>query len=299
MVVAATAVFILFGVRCFAHDYMARATMLAQGRSYSAGRRPRRGWMVQLVRHAAGSPAGVGAYVFTGAMMRRDWNFRRQALPMIVSTAYFLTILSLIQMRVSPFAAGKFAPIHVFPHLLALMLLLPVAILSQGEQAQGAWVFLTVPFRDTRAFARGVFFSLWLPGVGLPHLVLLAPAIWFWGLTEALLFLAFSAAFASIYLAAELFLLEGLPFSNPIRLSAQAALMPIMMLGGMCAAVLGFLQWLLFRRHATAAVAAAALLLLACLITKLSLNHLVSELRTNLLTLAQAPSRLFKGIEPD
>jgi hypothetical protein len=297
--VAATSLFIFLGMRCFAYDYLARATMLVQGRSFSAGRPSRQGWLAQLVRRVSGSPAGTGAYAFTGAMIRRDWNLRRQALPMVASISYFLIILSFSQIRISPFAPGKFAPAHVFPHVLALMLLLPVVLLSQCDQPQGAWMFLTLPFRNPRAFARGVYLAVWLPGVGLPHLLLLLPAIWFWGWTEASLFVAFSAALASLYLSAELFLLEGLPFANPIRLSAQAILMPVMLLGGMCAAVLGFFQWLLFRRHGTAAVASAAVVLVAFGVTRLSLGHLVSELRTNLLTLAQAPSRLFKSIEPN
>ena len=135
--------------------------------------------------------------------------------------------------------------------------------------------------------------------MGLPHLLLFPLAIWFWGWSDASLFVLFSAALASLYLGAEFFLMEGLPFANPIRLSAQWALLRVMILGGMCAAVLGFIQWLLFRRHATAAVAAAAVLLIACLVTRLSLGHLVSEARTNLLALAQAPSRLFKSVYRD
>jgi len=297
--VALTGLFIVFGLRCFAFEYLVRATMLAQGRSYSAGRRPRQGWIVRLVRIVTGSPAGLGACAFTGAMMRRDWNLRRQTLPMIATAAYVLIILSFSQVRVSPFAPGKFAPIHVFPHVLALMLLMPSALISQTDQPQGVWVFLTLPFRNPRAFARGVYLSLWLPGVGIPHLLLLPPAIWFWGWTEASLFVAFSTALTSLYLGAELFLLEGLPFANPVRLSTQALLMPVMMLGGICAAVLGFLQWLLFRRHAAAAVAIVAVVLLAALITRLSLGPLVSEMRANLLTLAQGPTRLFKSVEPD
>lgn len=231
--------------------------------------------------------------------MRRDWNLRRQALPMVVSVSYFLIVLSFSQIRVSPFAPGKFAPAHVFPHVLALMLLLPVVLLSQSDKPQGASVFLTLPFRNPRAFARGIYLAIWLPGVGVPHLILLPPAIWFWGWTDASLFVAFSASLASLYLSAELFLLEGIPFANPVRMSAQAVLMPVMLLGGMGAAVLGFFQWLLFRRHATAAVAIGAVALSAFVLTKVSLGHLVSELRTNLLTLAQAPSRLFKSIDRD
>jgi hypothetical protein len=232
-------------------------------------------------------------------MMRRDWNLRRQTLPMIVVIAYGLIIISFSQIRVSPFAPEKFAPTHVLPHVLALMLFFPTALISQTDQLQGAWVFLTLPFRNPRAFARGIYCSLWLPGIAVPHLLFLPPAVWFWGWVEALLFVAFSMALTSLYLGAELFLLEGLPFANPVRLSTQALLMPVMMLGGMGAAVLGFLQWLLFRRHAAAAVAMVVVILLAALITRLSLGHLVSELGANLLTLAQGPTRLFKSIEPD
>ena len=299
LIIVATGLFILFGLRCFAFEYLARVTMLVQGRSFSVGQRSRQGWIARFVRHVTGSPAGVGACAFTGAMMRRDWNLRRQTLPMIVVIAYALIILSFSQIRVSPFAPGKFAPTHVLPHVLALMLFSPTALISQTDQLQGAWVFLTLPFRNPRAFARGIYCSLWLPGIAVPHLLFLPPAVWFWGWVEALLFVAFSMALTSLYLGAELFLLEGLPFANPVRLSTQALLMPVMMLGGMGAAVLGFFQWLLFRRHTAAAVAMVVVILLAALITRLSLGHLVSEMRANLLTLAQGPTRLFKSIEPD
>jgi hypothetical protein len=294
--IAATGVFIFLGLRCFSCDYLARATMIAQGRSFSAGRRKRQGWLARLVRRVAGSTAGGGAYAFTAAMIRRDWNLRRQALPMVVGAGLMIAPL-LAQIRVSPFAPGKFSPIHALPHLLAFMLLLPVVLLSQTDQPQGAWVFLVLPFLHGRPFARGVYLSLWLPAVGMPHLVLLAPAILFWGWTDASLFVTFSAALASLYLSVELFLMEGLPFANPIRLSAQAALLPIMLMGGACAAVLGFLQWLLFRSHVTAAFATLAVVLAAALVTRLSLSHLVSEFRTNLLSLAQAPSRIFKSVD--
>lgn len=299
VVVAATGLFIISGLRCFAFEYLARATLLVQGRSFSVGQRSRQGWIAQFVRHATGSPVGVGACAFTGAMMRRDWNLRRQTLPLTVMIAYALIILSASQIRVSPFAPGKFAPIHAFPHVLALLLLLPTALISQTDQPLGTWVFLTLPFRNPRAFARGVYFSLWLPGVSLPHLLLLPPAVWFWGWTEALLFVGFSTALSSLYLGAELFMLEGIPFANPVRLSTQALVMPVMILGGIGAAVLAFFQWLLFRRHATAAAAIGLVVLLASLIARLSEGHLVSEIRANLLTLGQGPTRLFKSIEPD
>ena len=54
------------------------------------------------------------------------------------------------------FAPGRFAPFHALPHALAYMLLFPLGLLSQTDQPQGAAVFLTLPFQNMGAFARGV-----------------------------------------------------------------------------------------------------------------------------------------------
>ncbi len=119
------------------------------------------------------------------------------------------------------------------------------------------------------------------------------------GITMLQLFLIYSLALTSLYLAAELFLLEGLPFANPVRLATQAIIVPVMLLGGMGGAVLAFLQWLIFRSYTAAVIATATVALLAVVIVRFSLSHLVSEFQTNLLTLAQGPARLFKTLDYD
>jgi hypothetical protein len=68
------------------------------------------------VRDASGS----------GTMMRRDWSFRRQALPMAGSLAYLVIMLFIVEVRTSPFAPGQFAPIHLLPHLLGLIRLFKI-----------------------------------------------------------------------------------------------------------------------------------------------------------------------------
>jgi hypothetical protein len=177
------------------------------------------------------------------------------------------------------------------------MLLFPIALLSQTDQPQGAAVFLTLPFRNMDAFTRGVYCSLWLPSVGIAHLLLIFPAIWFWGWRDALLFVIFSAALASLYLSAELFLMDGLPFANPVRLSAQAFLIAVMLVGALCAAILVLLQWLIFRSHTGAIIATVSVLSLAVLVTRFSLRHMAKEFRANLLSLGLGPSRLFKPLD--
>jgi len=172
-----------------------------------------------------------------------------------------------------------------------------LAALAQTDQPQGAAVFLTLPFRDMGAFARGVYCCLWLPSVGIAHLLLICPAIWFWGWRDALLFVMFSTAMASLYLSAELFLMDGLPFANPVRLSAQNLLIPVMLIGAPCAVILAFMQWLIFRSHTAAAIATVSVLLLAALVTRFSLRHLAREFRANLLALGLGPSRLFKPVD--
>ena len=90
---------------------------------------------------------------------------------------------------------------------------------------------------------------------------------------------------------------HGLPFANPVRLSAQASLMPVMLISAPCAALLGFLQWLIFRSHTAAIITAVSVALLAALVTRLALRRMAKEFRANLLALGLGPSRLFKPIE--
>jgi len=294
---AGTALLIALGLRSFGFDYLMRASMLVQGRARAASANPPTGLIRRLVRSVSGSPAGTAACAFTGIMLRRDWNIKRLALPNVVLPMIVLIMIGFFQIRVSPFAPGRFAPIHVLPHALAYMFLLPISLLSQTDQPHGAATFLTLPFRNMKAFARGVYCSLWLPGIGIAHLLLIFPAIWFWGWRDALLFVIFSTALASLYLSTELFLMDGLPFANPARASAQADLMPVMLIGIPCAAILAFLQWLIFRSHTAAAIATLSVLLLAVLVTRFSLRNMTKEFRANLLSLALGPSRLFKPLD--
>jgi hypothetical protein len=296
---AGTGLLIALGLRSFGFEYLARATMLVQGRARAAGARPRTGWIRHVVRLVSGSPAGTGACVFTGIMLRRDWNLKRQALPMVAMPIIAIIGIGFSQIGISPFTPGRFAPLHALPHVLAFMLLFPIAIMSQTDQPQGAAIFLTLPFRNMGAFARGVYCSLWLPSIGVAHLLLIFPAIWFWGWKDALLFVVFSTAMASLYLSVELFLMDGLPFANPVRLSAQNSLMPVMLVGAPCAAILALLQWLIFRSHTAAAIATVSVLLLAVLVTRFSLRHMANEFRANLLSLGLGPSRLFKPLDSD
>ncbi|MBZ5499509.1 MAG: hypothetical protein LAP85_24180 [Acidobacteriia bacterium] len=294
---AVTGLLIALGLRSFGFEYLARATMLVQGHARAADARPRTGWIRRLVRSASGSPAGTGACAFTGIMLRRDWNLKRQALPMVVTPIIAMCFIGFTQIGVSPFAPGRFAPLHALPHALAFMLLYPIALLSQTDQPQGAAVFLTLPFRNMGAFTRGVYCSLWLPCIGIAHLLLMFPAIWFWGWRDALLFVIFSTAMASLYLSAEFFLMDGLPFANPVRVSAQADLTPVMLISAPCAAVLAFLQWLIFRSHTAAFIATVAVALLALVLTRFSLRHMAKEFRANLIALGLGPSRLFKPLD--
>lgn len=294
---AGTGLLIALGLRSFGFEYLARATMIAQGRARTTRARPRIGWIRRLVRSVSGSPAGTGACAFTGIMLRRDWNIKRQALPIVVFPIVALLQIGVSQIRVSPFAPGRFALLHALPHALALMLLFPIGLLSQTDQPHGAAVFLTLPFRNMAAFTRGVYCSIWLPSIGIAHLLLIFPAIWFWGWRDALLFVTFSTAMASLYLSAELFLMDGLPFANPVRASAQAYLTPVMLVSAACAAILAFLQWLIFRSHTATIIGTVAVSLLAVLLTRFSLRHMAKEFCANLIALGLGPSRLFKPLD--
>jgi ABC-type uncharacterized transport system permease subunit len=74
-------------------------------------------------------------------------------------------------------------------------------------------------------------------------------------------------------------------------------MMPVMLMGAPCAAILAFLQWLIFRSYTAAILATVLVLFLAVLVTRFSLRHMVKEFRAHLIALGLGPSRLFKPLD--
>jgi hypothetical protein len=214
-------------------------------------------------------------------MMVRDWQFRRQLIPLLPIIVG--NVILLIQdWRTSPFS-GKFASAHVLPHVIGVWLFFICLILPYGSDYKGAWVFQLPPSRNFNRFARGVHGLLFLALVVLPNAALLPFVCWAWGLWQGSLFAAFSLAVSSIYLSLTLRMVEGLPFARQLEGNLGAGIMPLVMLGGLfIAASVAVQHWVLFRSPFAVLAATVGLSLIAAWATKSSVAAFADSIRFNL-----------------
>jgi len=296
-----TAAFIALGLRAFKADYLINVSTLIQGSAASVVRRPQVSWLNPLVRSITGSPSGYGAFSFVNTMLLRDWNLRRQALPLVA--IYFGSPLFLVigNIRNSPFFSGdftlkNFSLMHILPHLLGIGLAVLCPLLSYTAEPVGASMFVPLPLGRLRPFVGGVCLSLWVP-MGIIHLLLLGPCIWFWGAVQGILFVGFSLALVSLYLSLAVLLVDGFPFANAFRPSSGAEL-PVLMLGGMVPALIfGIFQWIIFRNTLLVLAAAVVLALLSAAVSRSSLGRFEKKARANLAVMGFGPQKMFKELE--
>jgi hypothetical protein len=170
-------------------------------------------------------------------------------------------------------------------------------LLPYGNDYKGAWLFLLAPPRAMERFAGGVHALLWICTVAAPHVVLLPVLAWSWGLWHAVLFTAFSVALASLYLAAELRLIEGAPFSSPPDVARGATMLPTLVLGGAVMAAVAALQYfVVFRSPAVVAGAAMAAGAAAWWATRASLASFAVSIRYHLGLVSAESGTLYKEI---
>ena len=266
---------VVFGLRSLSADYLIRVSAIVHS---SAARRA----MPRHLGHARlwlpGGPAGRAGYFFVSQMMRRDWHFRRQLLAFLPALVVALGG-SIANLRTTPFA-GRFTSTHFIPHLLGAMLALICSLLVYSNDYRGAWIFLNAPARAFAGYARGVHALFWLWFVALPHALLLAVTVWLWGPLDALLFTLFSAAAASLYLALDLLLIDGLPFTRPAESQSTSMTFLLMSVGGLVVALAVALQYY-FLFHSRLAVLAATLAaaLLALWLPRRSLASFTATMR--------------------
>jgi hypothetical protein len=285
---------VAMGLRCLSGDYLVRISAIAGGSS-GARAKPRRSRTGDLVAWRFGGQPARAGFEFVSRMMRRDWQFRRQLIPMLPAVVGVL-YMSARSWRTSPFSAG-FAGAHLVPHLFGAILFFICPLLVYGSDYKGAWLFLLAPGRAIAPFARGIHAWLWLRIVVAPHLVLLAAAMWFWGVGDGALFTAYSLAVASLYLGLELRLIDGVPFGKPPEPARQSSLFMLMMAGGTAMAIAAVLQhFVLFRWHAAVLVAAVLLGAAAYLATRSSLDTFATAIRFNLGLMSQEAKVLYTEV---
>jgi len=267
------------GLRALSGDYLARVSAIAHGGS---GRkcRPRRSYLGASVARLCGGPSARAGFDYVWRMMTRDWQFRRQMINVLPILA--MAVAGAQQgVRISPFSA-KFTMMHVWPHAFGFAFLMICTALPYGLDRKGAWIFLLAPMGAFRGFARGVFARL-LTLMLAPQAALFPFLAWTWGLRDAVLFLAYSAAVSAVYLALELRLVEGVPFTRQSDGLQNPSMMGILFAGGLAVGIAVALQYfLIFRSVALVAAVTAALAAAAWLIARSSLGSFEISIRFHL-----------------
>jgi ABC-2 type transport system permease protein len=296
--VAAIAI-VVFGIRSLSADYLIRVSSIVRGGSAggAAGRRSRVG--AAVARFCGGQPARAG-FEFVLRMARRDFQFRRQAIPiafMLLSMVVPVHPTAIHGWRTDPFS-GRFTTVHVLPHLIGFTLFMVCSVLAYGNDFKGAWIFQLAPARAFGRFARGIHAALCIPLVVVPHAILLPFLVWFWGLWHAGLFVLYSAAVSSTYLALELRLIQGLPFSSQVDAKRGATQMPIMILGAIIVAVAVALQYfIIFRSYLTVMAAVLVVGVTAYFLTRWSIEALAASIRYRLGLLSAEAGNLYREVE--
>jgi hypothetical protein len=146
---------------------------------------------------------------------------------------------------------------------------------------------------------RGIHGFLCLDFVILPHLLLLPVLVWGWGFWHAVLFVAYSASVATVYLALELRLIEYVPFSRQADAASAGTMQPILFMGGLAIAIAVLLQhFLIFRSAVMAAAATAVFAAAAYRLARASLDHSAASIRYNLgLMSAESQGLFYKEVD--
>jgi hypothetical protein len=286
---------IVGGLRSLSADFLIRVSSVTRGGA-SAGAKIRRSLTGSLIaRFFGGQPARAGS-AFLSRMMLRDWHFRRQILPMMLPLLIGLAGAASTSWRTDPFAR-HFSVMHVLPHIFGFLLLFICSLLPYGNDYKGGWLFLTVPASSFSGFARGVWATLWLRVVAIPHIIMLIALAPIWGMVDCSLFVAYSAAVASIYLSLVLRMVENVPFTRQPDASRGTALLPILLMGGAAAGIVVAAQFFLVFRSVwivlAVTVAAAAG---AWLLTRSSLTAFAESMRFHLSLASQETGAIYKEI---
>ena len=167
-----------------------------------------------------------------------------------------------------------------------------------GNDHKGAWLFLLAPAGAFRGFARGVYARLVDRWPRRRTLLLLAILAWHWGVRDAGLFVAYSAAVTAVYLGLQLRLIEGIPFSRQPETSNNPNVLPIMLLGGIVVATaVGLQYFLIFRSRAAVLMVTLGVTGAAWLLTRSSLEAFEVAIRFRLGILNSESKGIYTEIE--
>jgi len=290
---------VIYGLRALSGDYLVRIAAIVHGRGAKGTPRTHRTPLAAAIARLAGgrdgSQAARAGFEYVRRMAFRDWQFRRQLIPMLPA-ATMPVLLLFGGSRSTPFS-GAFTPMHILPHALGAFTFFVCSVLAYGSDFKGSWIFLTVPNDTFRGFVRGVHAFFWIALIAIPHAVTCAALIPQWGLQDASLFISYSLATASLYLALSLRIVEGLPFGKPVDTARGAVLLPIMMGGGL---VMGFVvaiqHFLLFHSRPLVGTVTFLLATAAGYARRSSLHAFEVDIRYHLGQTSQESTMLYKEV---
>ena len=132
----------------------------------------------------------------------------------------------------------------------------------------------------------------------VPHAIMLLSLAWPWGIPHATLFVAYSAAVASTYLALALRLIEGAPFSSQLDPTRGATMLPMMILCGIAMAITVGVQYVLvFRSPAIVAASTVGIGAAAFWLTRWSLSAFAANIRWRLEVLSAEIGSVYKEVD--
>jgi hypothetical protein len=102
---------VVLGIRSLSADYLIRVSSMVRGGS-AAGATARKSRMGGIVARFFGGQASRAGFAFVSRMMLRDWQFRRQMVPLLILPLVGLAPLYASSWRADPFS-GRFTPIHL------------------------------------------------------------------------------------------------------------------------------------------------------------------------------------------
>ena len=292
---AAAIAAVVFGIRALSADYLIRVSaMMRGGARRGAGSRPSIA-AAAVARFLGGQPARAG-FAFTGRLMLREWQFRRQFLatgaPLIIGVgAVFVQ-----GWRRDPFAA-EFSTMHLLPHAIGVLCILTSVLLPFGGDYKGAWVFQLAPPTSIERFAAGpcavlAQVALWLNAIAAPV------AVWRWGSAHALLFLAFSVAADAAYIAVALRVIDAIPFTRQPDPKRSQLTLPALFAGGLVIGLAVAIQhFLLFRSPFAVAAAIVILAIAGAIAIPASIRSLAGDMRNQIAEATGASGALYQEVD--
>jgi hypothetical protein len=283
------------GLRSLRRDYLVRVASILGSRS-TRTRPPRRSHIAEWIARRIGGQTARAGMAYLKLVGRRDWQFRRAVLILFPLAGIFAA--SLFSGGSQSVFGDDLVPAHGFPHIFAFLSVVLGNALPYGTNHKAVWLFLTFPIGIFPGFARGVVAQLWITLIPVPHLLLLAWLSYVWNPVEAILFVLYSAAWASLYLGLSLRLVQGIPFSKPAESTQTEILLPLMIAGGVAVAAIVALQYaLIFRSYTVTFISALLVAGAGWFALRGSLSSFQNSMRHSLAVLSDSAKGLYREVD--